>query len=126
MGLWYELGRYPVLFEHGCEDVTAEYQIDPKNPNEIKVINTCPNLNKTSIGRAVPKYPGESIGQLKVSFFPLIWGDYNILALLRSSTTQYTTSIVVGDLEGNGKYKTLWILSRNKKMTPFQQVWINE
>jgi len=137
LGKWYELGRYPVVFEEGCKNVTAEYQLDPNKPNEIKVINTCPNLNKTSVGRAVVKYPGESIGQLEVSFFPLIWGDYNIMALLRgngpskpmsipsSHQQQYQMSIVVGELEGDGRYKTLWILSRTPKINPVQEIWLN-
>ncbi len=137
-GLWYELGRYPVWFESGCDnDVTARYTIltheqkgeqscvgkgrgrksrelrqqqEPKktqssplsSPVLLEVVNSCghgENNNSSSSsgnnggslltkkGIAREKFPGKKIGQLEVSFFPLIWSDYNILALYSRKKT---------------------------------------
>ena len=39
LGKWYELARYDMVFERGCEGVTAEYSMRPDG--KVRVLNTC-------------------------------------------------------------------------------------
>jgi len=39
-GTWYELAKYPKLFERGCEMAVAEYTYKPRK-NGLNVINKC-------------------------------------------------------------------------------------
>ncbi|HQR87919.1 MAG TPA: lipocalin family protein, partial [Caulobacter sp.] len=39
LGRWYEIARYDMRFEKGCEGVTAEYSKRPDGL--IRVLNTC-------------------------------------------------------------------------------------
>lgn len=129
LGTWYEIAKYDNWFERGCEDVTAQYTLDPKDPTGIQVTNICPNLDKKSVGRAVFQYPNEkNIGQLQVSFIPMIWSNYNILALYKGDRMNgpYQISLVSGDQLANGKYKSFWILSRNKTFNEQQKQWVRK
>jgi apolipoprotein D and lipocalin family protein len=107
LGLWHELGRYDVGFEHDCEGVTAEYTL--RGDGAIQVLNTCrtgaPDGPKRSArGKAKP-VAGSGNAKLKVAFFgPFYVGNYWVM----DHDDDYTWSIVG---EPSGKY--LWLLSRD-------------
>lgn len=105
VGKWYEVARYDMRFEKGCEGVTAEYSKRPDGL--IRVLNTChegavDGPVKTSEGKA-KVVDTTTNAKLKVSFFGPFWGDYWVL----DHADDYSWSIVG---EGSGKY--LWILTR--------------
>lgn len=104
-GRWYEVARYDMRFEKGCEGVTAEYSKRPDGL--IRVLNTChqgavDGPVKVSEGKAKVADTATS-AKLKVSFFGPFWGDYWVL----DHADDYSWSIVG---EGSGRY--LWLLSR--------------
>lgn len=106
LGRWYELARYDMVFERGCEGVTAEYAMRPDGL--VRVLNTCrkgaPNGPvKTAEGRA-RIVEGSEGAKLKVAFFGPFWADYWVL----DRADDYSWAIVG---EPSGKY--LWILSRD-------------
>ncbi len=105
LGRWYEFARYPVWFERGAEAVTADYSLRPDGL--IRVVNTAhrgglsgPLSWSEARARALP---GTGQAKLKVSFLPLVWGDYWIL----DHADDYSWSIV-----GEGSRRHLWILTR--------------
>ena len=106
LGKWYELARYDMAFERGCEAVTAEYSLRPDGL--VKVVNSCHKGTPdgplaVAVGRA--KRVGDPLGaRLKVSFFGPFFADYWVL----DHGPDYEWSIVG---EGSGRY--LWILSRD-------------
>jgi apolipoprotein D and lipocalin family protein len=105
LGRWYEVARYDMRFEKGCEGVTAEYAL--RSDGLISVTNTCrqgavDGPVKVAVGRAKVVDKATS-AKLKVSFFGPFWGDYWVL----DHAEDYSWSIVG---EGSGKY--LWLLSR--------------
>jgi apolipoprotein D and lipocalin family protein len=106
LGKWYELARYDMAFERGCEAVTAEYSLRPDGL--IKVVNSCrkgavDGPLTVAVGRA--KRVGDPLAaRLKVSFFGPFFADYWVL----DHGPDYEWSIVG---EGSGRY--LWILSRD-------------
>ena len=106
LGRWYELARYDMVFERGCEGVTAEYALKPDGM--VRVLNTCRKgaANgpvKTAEGRAkvVPDSRG---AKLKVAFFGPFYADYWVL----DRADDYSWAIV-----GEPTRKYLWILSRD-------------
>lgn len=108
-GHWFEIARYPNLFERGCAGVTADYSLN--DDGTVDVVNTC---RKGSLTGKVKQAKGsarvvEQSGnaRLKVKFapdwVPFAEGDYWILYL-----EQDYSAALVGD--PSGKY--LWVLSR--------------
>ena len=105
LGKWYEVARYDMRFEKGCEGVTAEYSKRPDGL--IRVLNTChqgavDGPVKTSEGKA-KIVDTTTNAKLKVSFFGPFFGDYWVM----DHADDYAWSIVG---EGSGRY--LWLLSR--------------
>jgi apolipoprotein D and lipocalin family protein len=105
LGHWYEVARYDMRFEKGCEGVTAEYSKRPDGL--IRVLNTCrqgavDGPAKTSEGRA-RVVDAATNAKLQVSFFGPFWGDYWVM----DHADDYSWSIVGED---SGKY--LWLLTR--------------
>ena len=111
LGRWYELARYDMVFERGCEGVTAEYSLRPDG--RVRVLNTCrkgapDGPVKTAEGRA-KVVPGSDGAKLKVAFFGPFYADYWVL----DRAEDYSWAIVG---EPSGKY--LWILSRDASPGP--------
>ncbi|WP_066683177.1 lipocalin family protein [Caulobacter sp. CCH9-E1] len=105
LGKWYEVARYDMRFEKGCEGVTAEYS--KRADGLIRVLNTCRQGGldgpvRTAEGKA-KIVDTTTNAKLKVSFFGPFYGDYWVL----DHADDYSWSIVG---EGSGKY--LWLLSR--------------
>ncbi|HRD27297.1 MAG TPA: lipocalin family protein [Caulobacter sp.] len=111
LGRWYELARYDMVFERGCEGVTADYSLRPDG--KVRVLNTCrkgapDGPVKTAEGKArvVPDSDG---AKLKVAFFGPFWADYWVL----DRADDYSWAIV-----GEPSRKYLWILSRDPTPGP--------
>jgi len=105
LGKWYEVARYDMRFQKGCEAVTAEYSKRPDGL--IRVLNTCRQdaVNgpvRTAEGKAKVADTATN-AKLQVSFFGPFWGDYWVM----DHADDYSWSIVG---EGSGKY--LWLLTR--------------
>ena len=109
-GRWFEIARYDVSFQRGCEGVTAQYR--PLPDGEIEVINACRRGGldgevDTVTGRA-RAVDGANGAKLKVSFFgPFFFGDYWVIDLAED----YSWAVVS---EPRGRF--LWILSRTPQM----------
>jgi apolipoprotein D and lipocalin family protein len=104
LGIWYEIARYPVVFQEGCTAVTATY--GPVDADTISVLNTC--------HEGAPEGPERTIsgtadivgpGQLKVKFasVPFIAAPYWVLWV----DPAYRTAVV-----GVPSGRAGWILSR--------------
>lgn len=111
-GVWYEIASLPTTFARNLVCVTATYTI--MDDGKIQVLNQgykgTPDGKLSSItGTAWVPNPEEP-GQLKVSFFPIISSQYNIIVL---DEEDYSYAMVTGK-----NYKFLWILSRTPQMDP--------
>lgn len=109
LGTWYEIARYDHSFERGLEGTTANYSL--REDGKIKVVNSgykngLDGKLDTAIGKAKLVSPDKP-RNLKVSFFWIFYGAYNILEL--DENYQYV-------LIGSNSHKFLWILSRTPKM----------
>jgi len=109
-GVWYEIASLPTWFANDLVCVTATYNL--LENGKIEVINqgfqNTPDgkLDKITGTAWVPD-PDEP-AQLKVSFFPLISSQYNIIIL---DEENYSYAMVTGK-----NYNFLWILSRTPQM----------
>ena len=109
MGRWYEVARFPVIFERGCVGVTADYGL--RADGTVSVLNTCRNpdgsVKSTIEGSAEVVGPG----RLAVSFPSVPFGasDYWVLW-----TDEDYRVAVVGAPNG----RSGWILSRTPELRP--------
>ena len=118
LGTWYEIAHLPFIFEKNCiAPITAHYDNNPENANEILATNTCALRNGgfDVANGAAHFIISPTIGKLKVTFVPsyLRWlhigyGAYWVLA------TDYTHYALVG----NPSHRYLWILYRSETMDP--------
>lgn len=89
MGTWYEIAKYPNFFQRKCVRQTqAQYSLLPTG--EVRVLNRCRTedgewIEADGLARQIG---GASSARLKVrfapqwlSFLPLVWGDYWVVAL---------------------------------------------
>jgi apolipoprotein D and lipocalin family protein len=107
-GKWYEIAKYPVVFENGCVDVTAEYTL--LEDGTVRVVNTCGSPDGSSreiVGTAVVT-DSSTNAKLSVSFFgPLFAAPYWIIDL----DEDYRYAVV-----GDPSRELLWILSRTPSL----------
>lgn len=113
MGLWYSVYEIPTHYgfwifgyeSTECINSTAYYTLN--TDGTVHVLNRCiRNGEPISIEGTAKVKEG---GKLEVSFFPLIWSDYQIIGL--DANYQWA---VVGTPSRNG----LWYLSRNPTIEP--------
>ena len=109
LGRWYEIARFPFVFEDGLVNTTATYSLQPDG--NIRVLNEgyrdSPTGKKaTARGWAWVPDPART-AKLKVSFFGPFSSDYWVIML---DEENYSYAVV-----GTG-YKYLWILSRTPVM----------
>jgi apolipoprotein D and lipocalin family protein len=89
MGTWHEIARYPNRFQRQCmADTTATYRL--LEDGGVEVLNRCRKADgrmDQALGRAVQS-GGPQSPRLQVrfapswlSFLPMVWGDYWIVAL---------------------------------------------
>ena len=78
-GRWYEIARFPVWFQEGCEAVTADYALRPDGL--VDVLNTCARDGGTDTAAATARSVDPSNARLKVRFsrWIPIEGDYWIV-----------------------------------------------
>jgi apolipoprotein D and lipocalin family protein len=105
MGKWYEIAKYPVVFERGCSGVTAEYTL--RDDGTVGVLNTCRGSDGTTINNTIEGFASvadpSAPAKLTVYFFYPFGAPYWIIEL--DENYQYA---VVGDPSRT----YLWILSR--------------
>jgi len=118
-GKWYEIAKLPFVFEKDCKNVTANY--DLTSDGKIKVVNSCQNIysNKIKESKGIGK-PSKDVqiiksailspAKLDVTFFWPFTGKYWIFDLDKEN---YKYSLV-----GTPNKKNLWILSRDKYISP--------
>ena len=114
-GTWFEVARLPFKYEKNCaSDVTATYS--PRPDGRITVTNRCLRADATVIEAkgVARRVDGQPPSVLKVrfapsflSFLPMVWGDYQIIAL----GADYEYAVV-----GTPDRSCLWILSRAPTM----------
>ena len=111
LGTWYEIARFPHSFEKNLVGVTATYSL--RADGKIEVLNqgyrnTLEGERSKAVGKA--KIPNkQEPGKLKVSFFWIFYGDYNVLEL--DENYQYV-------MIGSSTDKYFWILCRTPQMAP--------
>ena len=111
LGTWYEIARFPHSFEKNLVGVTATYSL--RADGKIEVLNqgyqnTLEGERSKAVGKA--KIPNkQDPGKLKVSFFWIFYGDYNVLEL--DENYQYV-------MIGSSSPKYFWILCRTPQMAP--------
>lgn len=108
MGLWYEIARMDHPFERGMSHVTATYSLMGDGSVEVcnEGIKTEKMRRKKSVGKAVMP-DSDRPRRLRVSFFPMIYSDYNILKI----DDLYTYALI-----GSRTSDYLWILSRTPSL----------
>lgn len=115
-GRWYEIARLPNRFQRQCDsDVSAYYQL--REDGRIDVTNRCRRADGSfaqakGVARRARADGLEAALEVRfapawLSFLPLVWGDYRILAL----GADYDYAMVGSD---NRRY--LWVLSRTPTM----------
>jgi apolipoprotein D and lipocalin family protein len=109
MGRWHEIARFPVFFQEGCTDVTADYAL--RADGRVDVLNACVRDGERTEARAVARSVDGSNARLKVRFLRVLpfEGDYWIVFLDEG----YETA-VVGVPSGSAG----WILARTPEIAP--------
>ena len=111
LGTWYEIARFPHSFEKNLVGVTATYSL--RDDGKIKVLNQGYKNTldgELSVAEGKAKIPNKlEPAKLKVSFFWIFYGDYNVLEL--DENYQYV-------MIGSSTDKYFWILSRTPQMDP--------
>ena len=114
-GTWYEIARLPNRFQRDCAgDVTATYT--PKSNGRFEVRNRCRKADGSfksakGVARHVEGRPA-SVLEVRfapafLSFLPMVWGDYQVIAL--GDDYEYT-------MIGSPNRKYLWVLARKPHM----------
>ncbi len=108
LGEWYEIARFDTRFERHLVNVTAEYSLN--EDGSIRVLNRGFNTIKGEWGTSEARaHTTSDVGRLRVSFFPMVYTDYNILAV----GSDYEWALI-----GSKSPDYLWILSRSAYMAP--------
>lgn len=104
LGLWYEVARYPNVFQRGCVNVTAVYGL--RDDGLISVLNSCGSADgepvRTIDGTAEIVGPGRLV--VRFASVPFVAGDYWVLWVDEG----YRTAVV-----GNPDGTSGWILNRD-------------
>lgn len=107
MGTWYELARFDHPFEREMTEVSATYTLNPDGTITVENRGMKRGRAKVIRGKARIRDPHRK-GELRVSFFPLISSDYNILEL---DLDGYTYALI-----GSSSPRYLWIMSRQRTL----------
>jgi apolipoprotein D and lipocalin family protein len=109
LGRWYEIARFPFVFEDGLINTTATYGL--QQDGTIEVLNegyrdSAAGKKETARGRAWIPDPKQT-ARLKVSFFGPFSSDYWVIML---DEKDYSYAVV------STGYQYLWILNRTPVM----------
>lgn len=110
-GEWWEIAKYPLIWESDCERATANYSYDSFK-NVIKVTNICwvnGQVIRTRTGEARMDNMNDK-GKLRLNFTDGLPSDGESDYWVH--WTDYTSYAIVGGRDG----KYLWVLSRKEKM----------
>ena len=116
-GRWYEIARFPNRFQDKCAgDVEAVYTV--RDDGRITVVNRCRERNGAmaearGLARRVKGAP-PSVLEVRfapafLGFLPMVWGDYQVMAL----DDAHTHALI-----GTPDRKYLWVLSRTPALEP--------
>jgi apolipoprotein D and lipocalin family protein len=112
MGKWYEIAKYPVIFENGCFGVTAEYTLQPDG--SVRVENICRGADLTTITNRIEGFAtvadATTNAKLTVYFFYPFGAPYWIIDL---DQVNYSYAVV-----GDPSRTFLWVLSRTPTLDP--------
>ena len=111
LGTWYEVARFPHVFEKGLINVTAEYGQGEKD--RITVTNKGQREKSgewTSIQGHAQFAKRPDTADLRVTFFWPFRGVYRVVALDKK---EYRWALVI-----SSNYNYLWILSRTPSLDP--------
>lgn len=111
-GHWYEIARYPALFQAGCSQSQAYYEL--QDDGTVAVVKTCQRNGGTSSVRGTatvpdPAEPGHLEVVLRVPVAGDVRADYYVMAL----DPDYAWALV-----GHPTRQYLWILSRTPDLAP--------
>jgi apolipoprotein D and lipocalin family protein len=116
-GTWFEIARLPNRFQAMCAgDVTAVYV--PRPDGRIGVTNRCRESSgrireAAGVARRVDDEPSSVLkvrfAPAILGFLPMVWGDYQVLALAQD----YDYAMV-----GSPNRSYLWVLSRTPTIDP--------
>lgn len=117
-GRWYEIALLPNFFQRRCVSGTnANYALLPNG--QIQVVNRCRQrdgrwLGVTGVARLANPEGSSAALQVRfaprwLSFIPLVWGDYQVMAL----GADYDYALV-----GSRNRRYLWILARSTQLDP--------
>ena len=99
-GKWFEVARYPVVFQTGCSNTTAEYGVT--GPGTISVLNTCTRGGEVETIAGSGRVVGP--GRLKIDLNGVPFdADYWVLWVDES----YRTAVI-----GTPSGRAGWILNR--------------
>ena len=115
-GRWYEIALLPNRFQDQCvAETSAEYSL--MDNGRVRVINRCRNAEgefEQVVGEARRPDSGQP-AKLEVRFapkwlawLPLVWGDYQVMAL----DADYRTALV-----GEPSREFLWVLAREPSIS---------
>ncbi len=110
-GTWYEIARFPHVFERGLTRVTAEYTAQADG--SIRVVNRGydPAKQKWRSATARAVFPGaHDIGLLRVTFFWPFSASYKVVKL---DEKEYAWAVVT-----SGTLDYFWILARTPRLPP--------
>ena len=89
MGTWYEIDKYPNMFQKKCVSATrAEYSL--KADGTVQVVNRCKVQDgefeeaigaARQVGAAISPKLRARFAPAWLSFIPLVWGDYWVIDL---------------------------------------------
>lgn len=105
-GRWYNVASIPAWFDQGLKNQKAKYTI--RKDGKVDVLNSGELMGRMQYATAVARPIDKTNARLKVSFFPFIEGDYDILYLDK----RYSYAVV-----GEPSREYLWFLSRKPKIS---------
>jgi len=119
LGRWYEIARLNHRFERDLEAVTATYTL--RDDGRIGVANRGFNIEDQdweTVSASAAFLDDPAVGRLKVRFFGIFYGGYNIIELDKDN---YQYAMVCGD-----NRNVLWILARTPVIDKTMQTMLVE
>lgn len=101
-GTWYEVARFPVSFQEGCEGVTATYGLRPDGA--LSVVNTCRDGSTERSVEGSARITGPGRLDVKFNSVPFISAPYWVLWV----DEDYRTAVV-----GVPSGRAGWVLNRD-------------
>lgn len=121
MGRWFEIARLPTLFQNGCSNVTAYYELSANN-----IINIS---NKCKIGKTYIEANAIAINNFQPLFIndrTIIPGSFDVYFNNVNNKSEYNILYVDNDYQyavvGSKDRQYLWFLSRSPYTNDFPKI----